>query len=318
MGDDDKHENKLPGAEGGLAGDVARLYSWANMEEGSYRDFCRKRTLSPPPLPLPYPIAEEISPQRAPDPELPPAAEGGRSALALYSVASGSGKTTLCANLGRFLCSLGEQILLVDASGRGLLPFYFGASEARAGLRTFQSPDPICTSVQVIGAEAPTADWLRNEVGPAMPVAGRTIFDIGSVPPDLLGEILGMSTEMLIPLLPDLNSALTLARIEASLRVMQSSGRRLPPVYYVLNQFEEPGFATRRTRDLVIRNCGDSLLSITIHRGLVEEALGAGMTLADHAPESETTRDFLELALWLRKISPINPQAGPLGGWSER
>ena len=57
--------------------------------------------------------------------------------LAVYSIAGGVGKTTLCANLGKTLCSLGEQ-LLVDASGRCLLPYYFGGlPDLRPGLRKF-------------------------------------------------------------------------------------------------------------------------------------------------------------------------------------
>jgi uncharacterized membrane protein YoaK (UPF0700 family) len=51
--------------------------------------------------------------------------------VGIYSVAGGVGKTILCANFGRMLCSLGEQILLVDAAGGEHLPYYFGASDAR-------------------------------------------------------------------------------------------------------------------------------------------------------------------------------------------
>ena len=342
MGDDEKQTTKASRSEEELAKDVARLYSWANMEDASYRDFSRKSNLSSaqgptalsPVAPSPgsqglarqslLPITEETVGASICEPPGAPSAEAIGPALALYSIAGGVGKTTLCANLGRLLCSLGEKILLVDASGRGLLPFYFGASELRAGLRTFVAPDVNCPPLQVIGAEETTSEWLQHQVKPAMLEAQRTILDLGSAL-DLgaswtgaLFEIFGMCTAVLVPLLPDLNSILTLSRIETSLKAMESLGKRAPVAYYVFNQFDDSNPSHQGARDLVARRCDQRLLPISIRRGPMAEALDARMTLTDYAPASEVTRDYLELALWLRRVVPIRPPVMLSGHWSER
>ncbi len=42
------------------------------------------------------------------------------------------------------------------------------------------------------------------------------------------------------------------------------------------------------------------------------------MTVADHAPESAVSHDFMELALQLRTMAPIHETAKIHGRWSER
>ena len=55
----------------------------------------------------------------------------GIMARTFSTAAPGDG---LVATLGRALSSLGEKVLLADATSHGLLPFYFGASELRPGV----------------------------------------------------------------------------------------------------------------------------------------------------------------------------------------
>jgi cellulose biosynthesis protein BcsQ len=327
---------KARGSEGELAKDVARLYSWANVEEADYRDFSRERNLPSSLVPKPLPSNAQpptieattpTTPSRAAEMRMHAEATGTglaastkdvRPSLAVYSIAGGVGKTTLCANVGRILCSLGEQILLVDASNRGLLPLYFGASEPRPGLRTFVAPEANCPPLQVIGTEYATAEWLHSEVVPAMLSARRTIFDVGSPSPDLLAAIFGMCTVALIPLLPDLNSVLTVSRIETSLKGMQSAEKQTPVAYYVFNQFDERRSNDQQTRDLVVRHCGDRLLPMAIGCGPMVRALDARVTVSDYEPGSEAAGNYLELALWLRRIAPAAAPAFPLGRWTER
>src|ERR1700722_12627446 len=137
-----------------LADDVALLYSWANVEDATYRNFSRQpKTLSKQGAQAgkdeglggqsesngsngSYGMATDAANLEASNPALfaglapeaamlgihppsPPVRSGKvSSALAIYSIAGGVGKTTICANLGKVLCSLGEQLLLVDATDR--------------------------------------------------------------------------------------------------------------------------------------------------------------------------------------------------------
>ena len=62
--------------------------------------------------------------------------------IAIFSFAGGVGKTSLIATLGRALASHGERVLLADTTPFGLLPFYFGARDLKAGVvRTFAPPN---------------------------------------------------------------------------------------------------------------------------------------------------------------------------------
>ena len=253
------------------------------------------------------------------DVRVTPLAEGISPALAVYSLAGGVGKTTFCASLGRILCSLGEQVLLVDASVSGLLPFYFGAADLRTGLRTFLAPEPHYPPLQVLGADEVTKEWLDGDVKTAMLRTQRTIFDLGSASMSVLPEIFGMCGVVLIPLLPDLNSILTVSRIEASLKAMKSRGIQIPPAFYLFNRFDENDPMHQQARGLVQRQCGEHLLPMTIHSGAeIAQAIASRMTVADHAPESDVTRDFMEVASWVRKVAPVHLVGRAPGRWSER
>jgi cellulose biosynthesis protein BcsQ len=242
-----------------------------------------------------------------------------RPVLALYSLAGGVGRTTLCANLGRVLCSLGEQVLLVDASGSGLLPFYFGASDLRPGLRTFVSPGMSNSTLKVIGADEVNSYWLNNDVKGAMATSHRTLFDLGPAATAFLPEIFNITSTILVPLLPDLNSILSIPRVEASLAKMRSEGLNVPLPLYLFNQFDEENPTDHQAREFVGRQCGNRLLPFVIRHGAeVAEAMAARMTVADHGPESQLTQDYVDLAKWLRKVAPASVSAKSPGLWTER
>jgi cellulose biosynthesis protein BcsQ len=252
--------------------------------------------------PIPQPLVESIP-----------------SALAIYSLAGGVGKTTLCANLGRIFSAMKEKVLLVDASGSGLLPFYFGATDLRYGLRTFVAPDANYPPLQVIGTNEIAKQWLENDVKAAMRKAQRTIFDLGPASMSLLPEIAGLCGTILVPLLPDLNSILTVSRIEASFQTMRSSGVCVPDVFYVFNRFDQQDNIDQRARALVVRQCDERLLPNTIRDASeIAKAIASRMTVADHAPGSPVTHDFLEIASWVRKRAPVRAGVRAQARWSER
>jgi len=364
--------HSVPEIDNDLAKDVANLYSWANVEDASYRDFSSQRktrhirqstdmdirkiagasaadasiekeanifqsaasvpaenpplaaspVLEPPvETDLPRPTVLPVEPARSifTEPSLARPSEGISTSVAIYSLAGGVGKTTLCANLGRIFCAMKEKVLLVDASGSGLLPFYFGATDLRSGLRTFVAPDANYPPLQVIGTDEITKQWLENDVKAAMGKVQRTIFDLGPASKSLLQEVFGMCGTVLIPLLPDLNSILTLSRIEAPFNAMHDSGMDAPEVFYLFNRFDQHDPMDQQARELVERKRGERLLPLTVRYGAeISKAIASRMTVADHAPGSAVTHDFLEVASWVRKRAPVRAGPETQMRWSER
>ena len=347
-------QDKETEAQGGLAKDVARLYSYAHVEEGSYRVFSHSPRANPPGKPLaevsqpqastaaadPTPPAEAAPPgpaaasaqprpaQRAPftTHPLPPvhsvSSEFGttlKTSVGIVSLAGGVGKTTLAANLGRILGSRKEHVLLVDATGSGLLPFYFGAEDLRSGLRTFLSPEPDSLPVRVLGTERVTHEWLVHDVKTAMSTSQRTIFDLGPASFSLLPEILPLCAVILIPLLTDLNSIMSIPRCEAHNAAMRGErGLDVPLPVYVSNKYDEASELERMGRELIADQIGERLLPISIRRSPdVTQAIAQRMTVADYAPESEITKDLYQLAVWLQQAAPAAQRAKSVGRWSE-
>jgi cellulose synthase operon protein YhjQ len=244
---------------------------------------------------------------------------GVLTSVAIVSIAGGVGKTTIAANLGRVLCSLGELVLLVDASGSGLLPFYFGAADLRPGLRTFWAPEANSPPMHVIGSEEITQEWLAGDVTAATRTVQRAIFDLGPSSANMLPEVLGTCAAVVVPVLSDLNSILTIARLEASIKTLRDKGVCAPLPFYISNKFDDNSPAEQQGRELIARQVGERLLPITIRRSPnVAKAIADRMTVADHSPESDITQDFLELATWLRKTAPIPQPVKAVGRWSER
>jgi cellulose biosynthesis protein BcsQ len=367
-------EEDAMNADAELARDIARLYSWANVEDAAYHSFTRRRkphsnrsgpsveehasekmepkvrmdshhlgeetvgtqtaekavltsaapVVEPVPTPaVPPPAFTHLpSHEQASVPVTMPWQETASTpvSVAVYSLAGGVGKTTLCANLGRILCSLGEQVLLVDASGCGLLPFYFGASDLRPGLRTFKDPQQRYAPVRVLGAEQITPEWFESQVKPAMQNTQRVIFDLGPASVEVLPQVLEMSSVVLIPVLSDLNSILTISRIEAGLKKMRAASHTIPAPYYVFNEFDEQNPIDQKARALVKRQVGERLLPWSIrYSAVVANAIADRMTVADHAPDSAVTHDFMEVASWLRVTAPVAElSAAAHRRWSEQ
>jgi cellulose synthase operon protein YhjQ len=376
---EEEAHNSAP-ASGGLAKDVARLYSYAHIEEASYRIFSRGSR----PLPVSRPLAEVSHPeapaqhsaetpaqaeaptqtliqtpiqtpipaqssapaavatvppspritiQGEPTPipirtpaagrpvEIPSQSEpwaAHKTAIAICSVAGGTGKTTFAANIGRILSAQSEHVLLVDASGSTLLPFYFGAEDMRGGIRTFLAPEPGSLPMHVIGNENATHEWLQNDVKSTMRTVQRTIFDLGPASFSLLPDIFPLCAVVLVPLLTDLNSIMSLPRIEAYHRAMRERGEETPMPIYVSNKFDAASTRERNGRELIAREVGDRLLPISIRRSAdVSEAIAQRMTVTDYAAQSAIAQEFLQLALWLKKAAPVVQHARVAGRWSE-
>ncbi len=247
--------------------------------------------------------------------------------LAVFSLAGGVGKTSLVATLGRVLSARGERVLLVDTAAYGLLPFFFGARDQRPGLiRTFSPPvasgdapiqmitlDPETLDSELATAEALTAEILKYARG-----ASRVVIDLATASGATTRRIMRLSPQILVPLVPDMCSVVSVGSIDAFFEHNNGNGKSALP-YYVLNQFDPSLPLHLDVREVLREQLGDRLLPFTLrHTPAVSEALAEGMTVMDYAPNSAVTEDYASLAGWVKSLSA--PASTSFRGvrWSER
>jgi cellulose synthase operon protein YhjQ len=248
--------------------------------------------------------------------------------LAVFSLAGGVGKTSLVATLGRALSERGERVLLVDTSSYGLLPFYFGAQDQRPGvLRTFSPPGPGGDSpIQMLaldpdstGSDAVGQDFLAQEVGRYSVGANRVIIDLATASGATTRRVLRFSPMVLVPVVPDMNSVVSVGAIEAFFRHNgNGNGAGIFP-HYVLNQFDAALPLHLDVREILREQLGDRLLPFALRRcSVISDALAEGMTVMDYAPNSTAAEDFNSLAGWLKGLAaPANSTYRGVR-WSER
>ncbi len=249
-------------------------------------------------------------------------------ALAVFSLAGGVGKTSLVATLGRALASLGEKVLLADTTSHGLMPFYFGASELRAGVvRTFSPPTgrpdaPISLvsyelerrGREQVRQEAVLEQLMRDARG-----MQRVVLDLNANSGWMTRHFTGLAFTVLVPLAPDMNSIIGLHSIERYCDgVRDAEGRPVLP-FYLLNGFDASLPLHLDVREVLRGKLGDRLLPSVVRRSpAVSEALAEGMTVIDYAPGDAVTGDYHKLAGWLRGVSAPAMQAPGNTRWSER
>jgi cellulose biosynthesis protein BcsQ len=256
--------------------------------------------------------------------EEPQRVEGGESRIpvvTVYSLAGGVGKTSLVATVGRALASRGERVLLADACSFGLLPFYFGAREVKPGVvRTF-SGTPTDPPIRIVSLDlerdGQDPDLLRRELARSLQDATRVLVDVGTGSTALLRQALRLSPTVLVPIVPDMASVVTLQSLEAFFR--SQDGGKTAQVWYVLNQFDASLPLHLDLREVLRQQLGERLLPFAIHRSTaVSEALAEGMTVLDYAPSCPAAEDMMNLVNWIRSSSAAVAGAHRGVRWSER
>lgn len=260
---------------------------------------------------------------RGQDETQPERVEGRAPVLTVFSLAGGVGKTSLVASVGRALAARGERVLLADTCSFGLLPFYFGAHEIKPGaLRTFSggSGDPPIR-VMTLDAERenPDNDLLRREVVRVAQNASRVLIDVATGSAGMLRQALRISPAVLVPVVPDMASVVTLQSLEAFFRGQESVIGQPIQASYVLNQFDPSLPLHLDVREVLRQQLAEKLLPFAIHRSTaVSEALAEGMTVIDYAPNSSVAEDMMNVVAWIRNTS-VAATAGHRGvRWSER
>jgi cellulose synthase operon protein YhjQ len=248
--------------------------------------------------------------------------------LAVFSLAGGVGKTSLVATLGRALSARGERVLLVDTAAYGLLPFFFGARDQRPGvLRTFTAPGAsgdapiqmITMDPETVGPETAPQETLTQEISRHARGAGRVLVDLATASGATTRRLLRMAPTVLVPVVPDLSSVVSVSSIDAFFQHnVSASGQQVRP-FYVLNQFDPSLPLHLDVREVLREQLGDRLLPFALRRTpAVSEALAEGMTVVDYAPNSTAAEDFGSLAGWVKSLAA--PASSGYRGvrWSER
>ncbi|WP_263352285.1 cellulose biosynthesis protein BcsQ [Acidicapsa acidisoli] len=288
-----------------------------------------------------YALKSVFDPQSAPEP-VPSQPAARVPVLAVFSLAGGVGKTSLVASLGRALSSRGERILLVDTAAYGLLPFFFGARDQRPGmLRTFNPPGVSTDApIQLVTLDPEgqppersadpghtpnqdtNQDWLASEVARYTRGANRVLVDLPTASGSTTRRVLRLAPVVLVPVLPDMNSVVSVGAIEAFFRnsgnVANAGGKQIMP-YYVLNQFDYSLPLHLDVREILREQIGDRLLPFALRRSpAVSEALAEGMTVMDYAPNAVVAEDYANLAGWVRSLNAPATQTYRGVRWSER
>jgi cellulose synthase operon protein YhjQ len=248
--------------------------------------------------------------------------------MAVFSLAGGVGKTSIVATLGRALSARGERVLLVDTAAFGLLPFFFGATDQRPGLlRTFTPPGASSdTPIQMVtidpdglSTESSAQESLSGEISKFARGASRVIVDLATASGATTRRIMRMSPMVLVPVVPDMNSVVSVSSIDAFFEHNSNPTGKPSMPYYVLNQFDASLPLHLDVREVLREQLGDRLLPFALRRApALSEALAEGMTVMDYAPGSTLAEDFATLAAWVKSLS--SPAATSYRGvrWSER
>jgi cellulose biosynthesis protein BcsQ len=131
--------------------------------------------------------------------------------------------------------------------------------------------------------------------------------------------VLRMSPTILVPVIPDMSSVVSVGSIDAFFqRNVSATGQPIMP-FYILNQFDPSLPLHLDVREVLREQMGDRLLPFALRRTpAVSEALAEGMTVVDYAPNSTVAEDFGALAGWVKSLAA--PATTGFRGvrWSER
>jgi len=228
--------------------------------------------------------------------------------LAVFSLAGGVGKTNLVATLGRVFSSQGQTVLVADTTSRGLLPFYFEERGIGPGeVRTVEVPSGAALGLAVYDTAASSTD--EQELGDVIMRdarnSQRVLVDVTTGSSWVIRRLANLRPVVLVPMTCDMNSVISLHAVEKIFQgIVDPNGLPLR-TFYLLNQFDESLELHREVFEALGQQLGDRLLHRTIQRSeSISEALAVGMTVVDYAPDAPVSREFSELASWLRGVSP--------------
>jgi cellulose biosynthesis protein BcsQ len=131
--------------------------------------------------------------------------------------------------------------------------------------------------------------------------------------------VLRLSPTVLVPVVPDMNSVVSVSSIDSFFQHnLSASGQPVRP-YYLLNQFDPSLPLHRDVREVLREQVGERLLPFALCRNpAVSEALAEGMTVVDYAPNSNVAEDYGNLAGWVKRLAPPATHGFRGVRWSEK
>jgi cellulose biosynthesis protein BcsQ len=234
----------------------------------------------------------------------PRPAAGSGAALIFASCAGGVGKTTVCATAARVLLARVPNVLVADRCSDGIIPYHFSLERLSAGglqtvypnVRRTGYPITLVAVPCSTEPDTPAAAWLQQ----LQEEAALTLMDLPTFNSPFAPAALGLEGQVVVPLVPDIQSIATIARVEeVSAALSEGQGGRS---LFVLNRFDETRPLHRDIRTRLEKILEDRLAPIAIRESeYVAEALSLGMTVVDHVPQSPITQDFEQLVIWLEQ-----------------
>jgi cellulose biosynthesis protein BcsQ len=140
----------------------------------------------------------------------------------------------------------------------------------------------------------PTAAWLEQ----LQAESPLTLLDLPTFNERPTPGALDRVSQVIVPLVPDVQSIATIARAEELAAMLEEGpGRR---TMFVLNRFDEGRPMHREIRTYLEKLLGDRLAPVAVRESeYIPEALSLGMTVLDHAPQAPVVKDFVQLVAWL-------------------
>jgi cellulose biosynthesis protein BcsQ len=230
--------------------------------------------------------------------------------ITFSAAAGGVGKTSILSTLARILCGMGESIFLIYSDSQRTLPLHFGGKQVVPGrVRTLIPPTRDLGQLHLYsrpqdenGMAEEVDSWLPREVNALVSEVGRVLGEITNQ--DMSEQqTLGLASINLRIIVPDINSVLTVTRELAEV----DDDPDVPPTFYLLNKYDPTVAFHKDVRERLEMVLGERLLPFSIRRtDLIPEALAAGSTVVDYAPDAPVVEDFKKLARWVREAKVRN------------
>jgi cellulose biosynthesis protein BcsQ len=217
--------------------------------------------------------------------------------IALLSIAGGTGKTVLAAMLGRVLASRGHSVLLADHSLYSTMHDLFGMRKDPLTSVSFAHGNPAASPLPVLSCfhdGTPLSDfepWFSL-------ISARSSFTFLDGMNNVVTtgrELVSSGARILVPVLPDLVSAMSAMRLDTALE-SPWPGR----ANYVLNRFDANQQSHLDVKAWLRENLGARLLPFEISEGMAVRQVAAGSLLLNDLPDHSSARHSMEfLADWL-------------------
>lgn len=230
--------------------------------------------------------------------------------IAVFSLAGGVGKTTLATALGRLLSGRMHQVVLANCDSNFGLQHLRGSYSQTVGAFTFvHAPEHTAAFPMALieAGEYATADERESAlkmIRDSSLQADTMLLDLPANRSAHTLECLRTADHILIPLSPDMHSAVTLGWLEELMKRERATGAGRS-VHYIINRYDGTRSVHRDMRDRLQSTLGKSLLPFAIREEQqVQDAMRSGLTVIDYAPQSGVVVDLKALGKWVEQLLP--------------